>query len=154
MNDEQLLAGIPEFLSIGSMLKATPSVDGGQRIVYFEASNEGLDQQGEVIAAKALAESADYFKRYGNIDIDHYTLIGKPNAEQGRPGIPGCELYEIGRPLDVRQNGGTTFVKAEIYSGQRAGGSARQRLLVIRHRPEPASALVSIGGRQRAGQVC
>lgn len=124
MNDEQLLAGIPEFLSIGSMLKATPSVDGGQRIVYFEASNEGLDQQGEVIAAKALAESADYFKRYGNIDIDHYTLIGKPNAEQGRPGIPGCELYEIGRPLDVRQNGGTTFVKAQIYSGN---GPAAQR---------------------------
>ena len=55
-NDAQLLAGIPEFLSIGSMLKATPQMDGGQRIVYFEASNEGLDQQGEVIAAKALAE--------------------------------------------------------------------------------------------------
>lgn len=106
------------------MLKATPQVDGGQRIVYFEASNEGLDQQGEVIAAKALAESAEYFKRYGNIDIDHYTLIGKPNAEQGRPGIPGCELYEIGRPLDVRQTGGTTFVKSEIYSGT---GPAAQR---------------------------
>lgn len=106
------------------MLKATPQIDGGQRIVYFEASNEGLDQQGEVIAAKALAESAEYFKRYGNIDIDHYTLIGKPNAEQGRPGIPGCELYEIGRPLDVRQTGGTTFVKSEIYSGT---GPAAQR---------------------------
>lgn len=123
-NDDQLLAGIPEFLSIGSMLKATPQMDGGQRIVYFEASNEGLDQQGEVIAAKALAESAEYFKRYGNIDIDHYTLLGKPNAEQGRMGIPGCELYEIGRPIDVRQKNGTTFVKAEIYSGY---GPAAQR---------------------------
>lgn len=106
------------------MLKATPQMDGGQRIVYFEASNEGLDQQGEVIAAKALADSAEYFKRYGNIDIDHYTLIGKPNADVGRPGIPGCELYEIGRPMDVRQKGGTTFVKAEIYSGT---GPAAQR---------------------------
>lgn len=124
MDDAQLLAGIPEFLSIGSMLKATPFVDGGQRIVYFEASNEGVDQQDEVIAAKALAESAEYFKRYGNIDIDHYTLIGKPNAEIGRAGIPGCELYEIGRPLDVRQSGGTTFVKAQIYSGS---GPAAQR---------------------------
>ena len=124
MKDDQLLAGIPEFLSIGSMLKATPQMDGGQRIVYFEASNEGLDQQGEVIAAKALSESAEYFKRYGNIDIDHYTMIGKPNAEMGRPGIPGCELYEIGRPLDVRQRDGTTFVKAEIYSGT---GPAAQR---------------------------
>lgn len=122
--DDQLLAGIPEYLSIGSMLKATPQIDGGQRIVYFEASNEGVDQQDEVIAAKALGESAEYFKRYGNIDIDHYTLIGKPNAQMGRPGIPGCELYEIGRPIDVRQRDGTTFVKAEIYSGS---GPAAQR---------------------------
>lgn len=99
------------------MLKATPHMDGGQRIVYFEASNEGVDQQEEVIAAKALAESADYFKRYGNIDIDHYTLIGKPDPSKGRAGIPGCELYEIGRPIDVRQDGKTTFVKSLIYSG-------------------------------------
>lgn len=123
-NDAQLLAGIPEYLSIGNMLKATPQMDGGQRIVYFEASNEGVDQQNEVIAAKALAESAEYFKRYGNIDIDHYTLIGKPSPEMGRPGIPGCELYEIGRPVDVRQKNGTTFVKAQIYSGE---GPAAQR---------------------------
>lgn len=123
-NDAQLLAGIPEYLSIGNMLKATPHMDGGQRIVYFEASNEGVDQQDEVIAAKALAESAEYFKRYGNIDIDHYTLLGKPDPQRGRPGIPGCELYEIGRPLDVRQDGKTTFVKAEIYSG---AGPAAQR---------------------------
>ena len=123
-SDEVLLAGIPDYLSIGNMLKATPHVSGGQRIVYFEASNEGVDQQDEVIAAKALAESAEYFKRYGNIDIDHYTLIGKPDPAKGRPGIPGCELYEIGRPLDVRQDGKTTFVKAEIYSG---AGPAAQR---------------------------
>lgn len=124
LNDDQLLAGIPDFLSIGQMLKATPHMDGGQRIVYFEVSNEGVDQQDEVIAAKALAESAEFFKRYGNIDIDHYTLIGKPNAEIGRPGIPGCELYEIGRPIDVRQTGKTTFVKAQIYSGS---GEAAKR---------------------------
>ncbi len=122
--DAALLAGIPDFLSIGSMLKATPQFDGARRIVYFEASNEGVDQQDEVIAAKALGESAEYFLKYGNIDIDHFTLIGKPNAQQGRPGIPGCELYEIGRPIDVRQKSGTTFVKAEIYSGD---GPAAQR---------------------------
>lgn len=116
--DAQLLADVPDFLSIGNMLKAIPQVDGGQRIVYFEASNEGMDQQSEVIAAKALADSAEFFKRYGNIDIDHWTLLGKPDATKGRPGIPGHELYEIGRPVDVRQDGKTTFVKAEIYSGE------------------------------------
>lgn len=124
MNDAQLLADIPDYLSIGSLLKATPVTEGARRIVYFEASNEGLDQQGEVVAAKALAESADFFKRYGNIDIDHYTLIGKPNPQTGRPGIPGCELYEIGRPVDVRQEKGATFVKAEIYAG--AGPAAEK----------------------------
>lgn len=124
IEDDQLLAGIPEYLSIGNMLKATPHMVGGQRVVYFEASNEGLDQQDEVIAAKALAESAGYFLRYGNIDIDHYTLIGKPDAQRGRAGIPGCDLYEIGRPIDVRQDGQTTFVKAEIYSGT---GKAAER---------------------------
>lgn len=124
MNDEQLLASCPDFISIGSMLKANPIAEGGKRIVYFEASNEGLDQQDEVIAAKALADSSEYFLRYGNIDIDHYTLIGKPNPAQGKPGIPDCELYEIGVPVDVRQTGKTTFVKAEIYSGD---GPAAQR---------------------------
>lgn len=118
MNDAQLLAGIPEYLSIGNMLKATPQVAGGQRIVYFEASNEGLDQQNEVVAAKALADSAEYFKRYGNIDIDHYTLIG------AKTGIPDYPMYEIGRPVEVRQTGKTTFVKAEIYSGS---GPAAER---------------------------
>lgn len=117
MNDAQLLADIPEFLSIGQMLKATPSTEGARRFLFLEASNEGTDQQGEVVAAKALAESADYFKRYGNVDIEHYTLLGKPDPTRNRPGFPGAELYEIGRPVDVRQTGKTTFVKAEIYSG-------------------------------------
>lgn len=106
------------------MLKATHAVEGGRRIVYCEASNEGLDQQNEVVAAKALAESAEYFKRYGNIDIDHYTLLGKPNPAKGWPGIPSSDMYEIGRPIEVRQSGKSTFVKAEIYSGT---GPAAQR---------------------------
>lgn len=117
MTHTPLLAEVPEFLSIGDLLKATPQTEGGRRFVYFEASNEGLDQQNEVIAAKALAESADFYKRYGNVDLEHWTLIGKPDPSKGRPGIPGAELYEIGRPVDVQQDGKTTFVKAEIYSG-------------------------------------
>lgn len=140
-NDAQLLAGIPDYLSIGSMLKATPSVDGGSRIVYFEASNEGLDQQGEVVAAKALAESAEYFKRYGNIDIDHFTLIG------AKAGIPDYPMYEIGRPVDVRQTGATTFVKAEIYSG--AGPAAERANMFWSSLTEinpPARWYPSVGG--------
>jgi hypothetical protein len=109
--DALTLENCPDFVSVGSLLKATPATEGGRRILYFEASNEGLDQQNEVIAAKALAESADYFLRYGNIDIDHMTLIG------AKAGIPDYTNFEIGRPLEVGQKAGKTFVKSEIYSG-------------------------------------
>jgi len=140
-NDAQLLAGIPDYLSIGSMLKATPHVNGGQRVVYFEASNEGLDQQGEVVAAKALADSAEYFKRYGNIDIDHFTLIG------AKAGIPDYPMYEIGRPTDVRQTGKTTFVKAEIYSGTGpAAERANQFWSSLTEITPPARWYPSVGG--------
>lgn len=101
-----------EYLSIPDMLKATPSEEGGERVVYFEASNEARDQQGEVVMAKALADSADYFLRYGNIDIDHITQIG---AKQG---IPDYNLFEIGVPVDVRIDGRHTFVKSRLYQGE------------------------------------
>ena len=109
--DESLLATCPDVISIGSMLKASPVTEGGQRFIYFEASNEGRDIQNEVVAAKALGESKDYFLRYGNIDLDHYTLIG------AKLGIPDYPSYEIGRPVDVGQTGKSTFVKAQVYSG-------------------------------------
>ena len=118
MNDAQLLANCPDFISLGALLKASPVTEGGERICYLEASNEGLDQQAEVVAAKALADSAGYFLRYGNIDIDHYTMIG------AKAGIPDYALYEIGQPLDVVQRGGTTFVKSRIYAGD---GPAAER---------------------------
>lgn len=111
-DDAQILATVPDVISVGAFLKASPSVEGGKRILYFEASNEGLDQENETIAAKALLESKDYFLRYGNIDIDHYTVIGP------KLGIPKYQSYEIGRPIDVGQLNGSTFVKAEIYAGQ------------------------------------
>lgn len=116
--DQSLLDALPSYLSITQMLKATPAVEGGDRFVYIEASNESLDQQGEVVLAKALADSADYYLKFGNLDLDHYTQVG---AKQG---IPSYELYEIGRPVDVRVRDGKTFVKGQIYSGS---GPAAER---------------------------
>lgn len=110
-DDQALLDAFPAFISISDMLKATPITQGVDRFVYFEASNESVDQQGEVVLAKALAESAEYFKRFGNIDLEHFTQIGAKQA------IPNYELYEIGRPVEVRAERGSTFVKAQIYSG-------------------------------------
>jgi len=109
--DEQLLADIPEFLSISEMLKATPSTEGGKRFIYLEASNEGVDQQGERVLAKALADSASYFLKFGNIDLDHYTIIGQ------RMGLANPMAYEVGRPVDVTVRDDRTFVKAQLYEG-------------------------------------
>ena len=112
LSDAALLDASPDFVSVSSMLKATPFMDGGRRILYFEASNEGVDQQNEVIVAKALADSAQFYLRYGNVDLDHFTIIG------AKVGIPNYPSYEIGRPIDVGQRGGSTFVKSEIFSGE------------------------------------
>lgn len=95
-------------------LKATPQEIGGERFVFFEASNEGIDQQGERVLSKALAESADFYKKYGNVDLDHLTILGKRTGS----GIANPENYEIGMPTDVVINDKTTFVKAQLYKGE------------------------------------
>lgn len=109
--DQSLLDALPSYLSISDLLKATPVVEGADRFIYIEASNEALDQQGEVVLAKALQSSADYYLKFGNLDLDHYTQVG------ARQGIPNYELYEIGRPVDVRSRDGKTFVKGQVYAG-------------------------------------
>ena len=111
VEEQGLLDAVPAYLSISQMLKATPITEGGDRFIYLEASNESLDQQGEVVLAKALSDSAAYYLKFGNLDINHYTQIG------ARAGIPNYELFEIGRPVDVTVKDGTTFVKGQIYSG-------------------------------------
>lgn len=113
-SDQALLGAVPDYLSISQMLKATPVTEGGERFVYLEASNEAVDQQGEIVLAKALEDSAAFYLKFGNIDIDHFTQIGAKN------GIPNYELYELGRPVDVQIRDGKTFVKGQIYSGSGA----------------------------------
>lgn len=112
LHDADLLAAIPDHISLGSMLKATPSEEGGERILYIEASNEDVDHQNEVVLQKALAESASYFLRHGNIDLSHYTILGP------KSGIPNFMEYEIGKPVDVSITGRQTFVKAQLYRGE------------------------------------
>lgn len=99
------------FFSVPGLLKAAPAVEGSRRFIYLEASNEAPDVQGEIVLAKALEDSSDYFLRYGNLDLDHFTLVG------AQKGIPDYSLYEIGLPVEVGVHGGRTFVKGEVYSG-------------------------------------
>lgn len=111
--DDLLLAGIPDFLSVECMLKATPAQEGQERFVYIEASNEGRDQQNEIVLAKALEESADFFLKFGSVDIDHKSM--PPIAAMH--GISNPQEWEIGVPVETRIDGRSTFVKARLYSG-------------------------------------
>lgn len=95
------------------MLKATPATEGDRRFIYFEAAREARDQQNEIVLAKALEDSADHYIRYGNVDLDHKSMA--PVAKLH--GIDRPELWEIGTPVDVRFDGASTFVKAELFQG-------------------------------------
>lgn len=154
LSDEAILSGVPEFLSIESMFKATPAEEAGQRFVYMEASNEARDLQNERVLAKALEESASYYLKFGNLDIDHYTLIGKPNPKKGWAGIPNPELYEIGRPVAARVDGGRTFVKAQVYSGDGPTvENANMFWLSLTAQNPPARWYPSVGGIPLAKSV-
>ncbi len=114
MNSEaQLIAGLPDYLSIEMMLKATPAQEGEQRFVYLEASREARDQQNEIVLAKALEDSAEHYLRYGNVDLDHKSMP----AVAKMYGIEKPETWEIGTPVDVRVSGASTFVKAQLFTG-------------------------------------
>lgn len=148
LNDEQLLSAAPGFIAVSGFFKALPAEESGRRFVYVEASNEALDQQGEVVLAKALEESAEYYKQFGNLDIDHFTQIGH------KQGIPDYPLYEIGRPVDVRVDGKRTFVKGEIYSGTGpAAERANQFWSSLTEINPPARWYPSVGGAVLAKSV-
>lgn len=131
----------PEQFLISNLFKATPKAEGGARIVYIEPSNETLDAAGEKVLSSALAAAAAEYERFGNLDVDHYTIIGP------KIGLRDYMLYEIGRPLQVRIDGRHTFVKAQLYQGD--GETARQANLVWESMTQlspPARWYPSVGG--------
>lgn len=113
MNEAQRNSAHPEHLSIGTMLKARPSEEGGERFIYLEASREGADQQNDIVLAKALEDSAPHFLKFGNIDIDHKSM---PSVAK-MYGIEDPEHWEIGVPEDVRVDDRAVFVKARLFQG-------------------------------------
>lgn len=112
--DQVLLGEMPDYMTVGVMLKAKPAEDGGRRYVYLEASNEDVDHQNEIVLQKALKDSTDYYLRHGNIDLSHITMIG------AKAGVPNYLDYEIGRPVAVHVDGKRTFLKGELYRGTSA----------------------------------
>lgn len=95
-----------------ALVKAVASHD-GRRLIEVEASNEAVDQEGDVILQKALLDSAADFIARGHIDIDHISEIGD------RYGIPDVDSYKIGKPTEVIDlGGGRTAVRAELFKGK------------------------------------
>ncbi len=112
--DDHINSGIADLLSIEMMLKATPRSEGDNRFIYLEASREERDQHNEIVLAKALEDSADHYLKFGNIDLDHKTMP----AVAALHGIERPDLWEIGAPVEVRVDGKSTFVKAQLFTGQ------------------------------------
>jgi hypothetical protein len=113
MTEAQHQSANPEYLSIGTMLKARPSEEKGERFIYLEASREGADQQNDIVLAKALEDSAPHFLKFGNIDIDHKSM---PSIA-AQYGITEPEAWEVGVPEEVRVEGPSVFVKARLFKG-------------------------------------
>ena len=111
--------GLPIRVDAGRMLmKAIPAIEGGQRAVYFQATTETRDYQGDRILSKAMEASIPYFLKHGRIDLDHASVLGEIRGTRVDP-----YAYEIGRPVDARAAGpdGLVTVKAEIFSSETPG---------------------------------
>jgi hypothetical protein len=108
--------------------KSTPAIEGGERVLYMEASSEARDVQNEEILASALEDSKDYFLKYGRIDLDHATVWQMIRETKLDPANPYAK--EIGRPLDVRvtrrpNDVARVWVKAAIFKGQKDNDFAK-----------------------------
>jgi hypothetical protein len=102
------------------LCKSSTAIEGGERVLYMEASNQARDVQNETILVDALAGSKDYFLKYGRIDLDHATVWQMIREQKLDPSNPYAR--EIGKPLDVRttraiRTGGepSILVKAGIF---------------------------------------
>lgn len=148
LSDASLLEAVPDFISVGGLLKATPREESGRRFLYFEASNEDVDHQNEVVLQKALEASSDYYLRHGNLDLSHFSILG-PKA-----GIPNYMEYEIGKPSEVRVSSKSTFVKAELYQGDSAMARNANMVWDSQKKQDPPSRWYpSVGGRVLAKSV-
>ena len=148
--DAELLASIPAHFCLGGVFKARPATEGAARILYVEASQESPDLQGEIVLAKALREAAPHFLKFGVLDLDHKSM--PPIA--AKLGIADPEMWQIGRPLDVRWDGNTTIVKAQLFQGD-TPLSARAGMVwdgLTKLNP-PARYYASVGGGVKARDV-
>lgn len=104
---QPIVVALPQF--------AKAVQEDGRRIVYFEASRDGVvDREGEIVAVDALWKSRELMLSQGDLDISHWSHLANPMTGRPQP------EYRIGHPIDVRRsaNGKSVFVKGEIYKSK------------------------------------
>lgn len=105
------MEGTPLIVGLPAVAKAA-QMD-GRRLIYFEASREGvIDREGEEVAIEALWRSREVFLSQGNLDINHFSWLGNPYGTGARP------EYVVGLPLEVARQGRSIYVKGEIFSNR------------------------------------
>jgi hypothetical protein len=106
--------------------KAFPEVEGGQRVLYMQASTPSIDSQNERILTDALMESKDWFLKHGRIDLDHATVWKLIRDTELDPGNP--YIREIGIPKEVilkhEKGEPSVWVKAEIFQSKNPNNQA------------------------------
>ncbi len=129
--------------------KARVATEGDARFLYCEPSSGQWDLEGERTLAKALLDSADYFLKFGVIDIGHFSMAVPKLRKAARELGYDPDLCRVGNPVDVRMgDNGVVVVKAELFQGDSAAAEQANRLwenLTAKARYYP-----SIGGARLA----
>lgn len=96
---------------VGLLKTKNATVEDGERILFIEASREDVDQENEIVLCRALRESAPYFLKFGNVDLDHRTMFSDPS-------VNNPYKFEIGKPVAIDcDDNGVTMVKVRLYQG-------------------------------------
>lgn len=148
--DSVLLSSIPEHVQCSLLCKARPVEDGGLRMIYVEASNEGRDFDGEVVLGKALRDSREIFLKFGVVDLDHKSM---PSVAR-QHGITAPEEWIIGQPTEVRFDRGVTFVKAQLRQGDSPLAERANRVWDgLTKLTPPDRYYASVGGKVVASEI-
>lgn len=102
---------VDHFAVVPFTCKSRPATEGDERYIYCEPSNEALDDDGERILQKALTAALPNFVRFGNLDLEHLSILGT------KLGIRNPEYYQIGHPIAAVSTD-PIVVKGVIYRGE------------------------------------
>lgn len=98
--------------------KARAATEGDVRFLYCEPSSGQWDLEGERMLAKALMDSADYFLKFGVIDIGHFSMPVPKLRQAARELGYDPDLCRVGNPVDVRLGtNGAVVVKCQLFQG-------------------------------------